>query len=130
LSTFEKNILFLKEYCLMIYFIFVLLILSFLVTDVLSFFFLFEGIILPMFLLIGIWGTVYRKVYASLLFLIFTLVGSIFFLFSLLLLYIEVGTFSFSLLSKLYISYSKILILGFFIFITFAVKIPMYPFHI
>jgi len=57
-------------------------------------------------------------------------VGSIFFLFALLLLYIETGTFSFSLLSKINISYTKLLIVGFFIFITFAVKMPMYPFHI
>jgi len=54
LTTFDYKVLYIKEYCNLIVAIFCFLIFSFLVTDVFSFFFLFESIILPMFLLIGI----------------------------------------------------------------------------
>jgi len=64
------------------------------------------------------------------LFILYTLVGSLFFFFCLLLLYYECGTFSFSLLAKVKINYMKQLFLFFFSFIAFSVKIPMFPFHI
>jgi len=71
-----------------------------------------------------------RKVHASLLFFLFTLAGSVLLFFSLLLLYSELGSFSFGLLSKIHVDSNKQLLLCLFIFFSFAVKVPMVPFHI
>lgn len=82
-----------------------------------------------MFLIVGIWGSRQRRVRASFLFFLYTLFGSIFLFFSLLVLYYDTGTTSFSLLSKINIDFSKQIILWLFLFVSFAVKIPMFPLH-
>jgi NADH:ubiquinone oxidoreductase subunit 4 (subunit M) len=97
--------------------------------DMLSFFMFFEGILIPMFFIIGVWGSRERRVRAAYLFFFYTLFGSIFFLFVLLSLHYETGTMSFSLLSKIYISYSKQVVLWPCLFFSFAVKVPLLPVH-
>ena len=82
-----------------------------------------------MFLIIGIWGSRQRRVRASMLFFLYTLFGSIFLFFSLLVVYYDTGTTSFSLLSKTVIEYDKQLILWLFLFFSFSVKIPTVPVH-
>lgn len=67
--------------------------------------------------------------YASLLFFLFTLGGSLCLLFVILILYFEYGTLNFSILSKVELIEQKQLILSLLTFISFAVKIPMIPFH-
>lgn len=98
--------------------------------DIITFFFMFESVLIPMFLIIGIWGSVNRKVYASLLFFLFTLGGSLCLLFVIFILYYDFGTFNFSLLSKIEITEKKELLLWILTFISFAVKVPIIPFHI
>lgn len=98
--------------------------------DLLSFFFLFESVLIPMFLIIGFWGSLNRKIYASILFFLFTLLGSLALLFIILILFYDYGTFNFNLLNKIEINHSKELILWFLGFLSFAVKIPVFPFHI
>lgn len=83
-----------------------------------------------MYLMIGIWGTTPRKNFASNLFILFTLFGSILLILSMLLIYYEHGTLSFLVLSKVNFSYDKQVILCLFTFIAFAIKIPIFPFHI
>lgn len=63
------------------------------------------------------------------LFFLYTLCGSIFLFFSLLIIYYDTGTTSFSILSKTIIEYDKQLILWGFIFFSFSVKIPTIPVH-
>jgi NADH-quinone oxidoreductase subunit M len=82
-----------------------------------------------MFFIIGIWGSRQRRIRASFLFFLYTLFGSIFLFFSLLILYYDTGTTSFSLLSKSVINYDKQLILWLLIFFSFSVKIPIIPVH-
>ena len=72
---------------------------------------MFESVLIPMFLIIGGWGTLNRKIYASLLFFLFTLAGSLCLLLVILVLYYDYGTLSFSLLSKIELSNEKQLLL-------------------
>lgn len=91
---------------------------------------MFESVLIPMFLIIGLWGSLNRKIYASLLFFLFTLAGSLCLLFVILILYYDFNTFNFTLLSKLEISSNKQCFLWILTFIYLAVKVPMIPFHL
>ena len=84
--------------------------------------------LIPMALLIGIWGGS-RKVYAAIKFFIYTLVGSVFLLVAIIALYVQTGTFYIpDLMGK---SYSETFQLYIFLAfaISFAVKVPIFPFH-
>ena len=116
------------SYCLITLEFFLIAVFSSL--DILTFFFMFESVLIPMFLIIGMWGSLNRKIYASLLFFLFTLGGSLCLLFVIIILYYDFGTFNFSLLSKIEITEKKELFLWVLTFISFAVKVPMIPFHI
>jgi len=103
---------------------------AFLSLDVLVFFFMFESVLVPIFLIIGLWGTLNRKVYASILLFMYTLFGSICLLYLVLILYSDVGSYNFSVLAKTYITLQKQYILWLLGFIAFTVKLPSMPFHI
>lgn len=99
--------------------------------DILYFYISFEAILIPMYFLIGFYGSRNKKIEeAQNKFFIYTLIGSLFLLISLLTLYVQTGTTDYILLLTLPIShtYQKYLWLGFFI--AFAIKTPMWPFHI
>ena len=108
----------------------ILLVLVFTVLDLFWFYIFFESILIPIFLVIGIWGSRTRKIRAAYLFFIFTLVGSLFILCSILYIYAVVGNTIY--LSLIYYPFTfmeeKWLWLGFFL--AFAVKVPIVPFHI
>lgn len=93
------------------------------------FFIFWEAMLIPMFLLIGIWGGA-NRIYATIKFVLFTLAGSIFMLVGIIVLYFLGGnTFDILTLSK--IDYPLITQIWLFLafFIAFAVKVPMFPFH-
>jgi proton-translocating NADH-quinone oxidoreductase chain M len=106
------------------------LLLTFGALDLVSFFVYFESVLMPMFFVIGIWGSRDRRIKAAFFFLIYTLFGSIFLFFLLLILNSDVGTLNFTVLSMICMSYEKQKILWFCSFIAFSVKIPTIPFHI
>jgi NADH-quinone oxidoreductase subunit M len=108
----------------------ILLILVFSVIDLIWFYILFESVLIPIFLIIGIWGSRSRKIRASYFFFVYTLVGSLFMLSAILYIYSVVGTSQYeSLLNYNFTLYQqKWLWLGFFL--SFAVKVPILPFHI
>lgn len=108
----------------------ILLVLVFTVLDLLWFYIFFEGILIPIFLVVGIWGSRTRKIRASYFFFIYTLVGSLFILSSILYVYSVTGTTIYSSLVQYNFSFveEKWLWLGFFL--SFAVKVPIIPFHI
>lgn len=97
--------------------------------NLISFFIFFEMSLIPMFLLILIWGSRQRKIHAVYLFFFFTATGSILLLIALFLLYYHTQTFYLPTLFyiKLPITLQKILWLLFFF--GFAVKVPIIPFH-
>ncbi len=96
--------------------------------DLFIFYLFFEAGLIPMFLIIGIWGGE-RRVYSAFKFFLYTLFGSIFMLVSIIFIYFDAGTLDVSKLINLQINkdYQKFLWLGFFA--SFAVKTPMWPVH-
>lgn len=70
----------------------ILLVLTFLTLDLLCFYILFESLLIPMFILIGIWGARSRKIKAAYYFFLYTLFGSLFMLGGIFYLYLLTGT--------------------------------------
>jgi NADH-quinone oxidoreductase subunit M len=97
-------------------------------TDALLFYVFFEAMLIPMFILIGIWGGP-RRVYATLKFFIYTFLGSIFMLIGLIYLYLKAGTFDLHTLASLPLTMQEQSWLFFAFLIAFAVKVPMVPVH-
>nr|YP_011017623.1 NADH dehydrogenase subunit 4 [Bostrychia tenuissima]WQF69446.1 NADH dehydrogenase subunit 4 [Bostrychia tenuissima] len=120
---------FLKEYLVCFLVTELCLIQVFCITDMFWFYVFFESVTIPMFLMIGIWGSRERKTRAAIQFFLFTLMGSFFMTVALIFIYSVMGTTN--LLILWFIDFPKntqlILWLGFFF--GFAVKVPMLPFH-
>jgi NADH-quinone oxidoreductase subunit M len=97
-------------------------------TDFLLFYMFFEGVLIPMYLIIGIWGGP-RRVYASLKFFLYTFAGSVLMLLALLAMWQQAGTTDITVLLRTPFSYDMQywLFLGFLA--SFAVKVPMWPVH-
>ncbi len=96
--------------------------------DGLLFYVFFEALLIPMFLVIGMWGGP-RRVYAMIKFFLYTFLGSVFMLVGLIYLYIQSGTWAILDWHQFPIGMGaqKLLFLGFLA--AFAVKIPMWPVH-
>lgn len=107
-----------------------LLILTFSVLDLITFYVFFESILIPMFLLIGIWGSRSRRIHAAYYLFYYTLIGSIFMLLGILYIYSELGTTNIYALLAHPFSESEQLLLWLLFFIAFSVKVPVVPFHI
>jgi NADH-quinone oxidoreductase subunit M len=105
-----------------------LLIGVFCATDALLFYVFFEAMLIPMFILIGVWGGP-RRVYATLKFFIYTFLGSIFMLIALLYLYHKAGTFDLHTLAALPLTATEQGWIFFAFLIAFAIKVPMVPVH-
>lgn len=96
--------------------------------DAILFFVFWEAMLIPMALLIGVWGGP-RKVYASIKFFIYTMAGSVFLLVALIALRLKTGSFSLpGMMGQPYgDTFQFWVFLAFFI--SFAIKVPMFPFH-
>jgi len=121
---------FLKEYFISFLFLEFCLIQVFSVLDLLLFYIFFESVLIPMFLIVGIWGSRYRKIRAAFQLFLYTLIGSFFMLISLIYIYVNVGTTDLYLLWYTNFTWKEQLFLWWAFFLSFAVKIPMIPFHI
>ena len=107
-----------------------LLINAFCVYDVLFFYIFFESTLIPMFLIIGVWGSRERKVIASYYFFIYTLFGSVLMLLSIIYIYYQSGTTDYELLVAYDFSLTEQKCLWFCFFVAFASKVPMMPVHL
>ena len=96
--------------------------------DALLFYVFFEGMLIPMFIIIGIWGGP-RRVYATLKFFLYTFFGSIFMLIGLIYLYLHANSWELSAFAALPLSSEAQAWLFFAFLIAFAVKVPMWPVH-
>ncbi len=96
--------------------------------DAILFYFFWEAMLIPMFLIIGVWGGP-NRVYATVKFFLYTFLGSVFMLVALLYLYSRMGSFYILDLHKLPLSLDvqKLIFIAFLL--AFAVKIPMWPVH-
>ncbi|MFO1103898.1 MAG: NADH-quinone oxidoreductase subunit M [Methylocystis sp.] len=96
--------------------------------DLVLFYLFFEGGLIPMFLIIGIWGGK-RRVYASFKFFLYTLVGSLLMLVAILAMYGKAGTTDITVLLKTDFPKDMQTWLWLAFFASFAVKMPMWPVH-
>ena len=118
----------LKEFLIAILVMESLMIGVFCSLDFVIFYLFFEGGLIPMFLIIGIWGGT-RRVYSAFKFFLFTLLGSVLMLVAIISIYWITGTTDIVELNNLGVDvkYQNLLWLAFFS--SFAVKTPMWPFH-
>ncbi|TVR82284.1 MAG: NADH-quinone oxidoreductase subunit M [Rhodospirillales bacterium] len=96
--------------------------------DLVLFFIFFEAVLIPMFLIIGIWGGP-RRVYAAFKFFLYTLVGSLLMLLAMLAMYFTAGTTDIPTLLQYDFPRSMQVWLWFAFLLAFAVKLPMWPVH-
>ncbi|MBS0193319.1 MAG: NADH-quinone oxidoreductase subunit M [Proteobacteria bacterium] len=96
--------------------------------DAMLFYVFFEAMLVPMFIIIGVWGGP-RRVYASLKFFLYTFLGSVFMLLGLIYLYLKCGSFDLSVLRTVPLNLTEQTWLFFAFLVSFAVKVPMVPVH-
>jgi NADH-quinone oxidoreductase subunit M len=97
-------------------------------TDALLFYFFWEAMLIPMFLIIGIWGGP-RRVYATIKFFLYTFLGSVFMLAALIYMYVKGGSYSIAALQALPLSLIEQRWIFVAFLLAFAVKVPMWPVH-
>jgi NADH-quinone oxidoreductase subunit M len=96
--------------------------------DSLLFYFFWEAMLIPMFVIIGIWGGP-RRVYATLKFFLYTFLGSVLMLVALIYLYLKAGNYSIASMQHLPLSLIEQRWIFLAFLVAFAVKVPMWPVH-
>ena len=119
-----------KEYVIAFLIMESFLILVFSVRDLLLFYIFFESVLIPMFIIIGVWGSRERKVRASYMFFLYTLLGSVLMLLSILYIYFRVGTTDYETLLTFQFTFNEQRFIWLAFFASFASKVPMLPVHI
>ena len=117
-----------KEYMIAFLVLETLMIGTFCALDLVLFYLFFEGGLIPMFLIIGVWGGP-RRVYASFKFFLYTLLGSVLMLLAIMAMYWEAGTTDIPTLLKHGFPVDLQNWAWFAFFASFAVKMPMWPVH-
>jgi NADH-quinone oxidoreductase subunit M len=106
--------------------------LTFTALDLFLFFIVFECLLIPLFISILFWGSGERKIKASIMLFLYTLLSSLVFLIAIFIIYLEVGSTNFFAIISYSIegfSFNKQKLLWKLLFIAFAVKVPLYPLH-
>ena len=118
-----------REFMIALLFLEAAMIGVFMALDLFLFYILWEAMLIPMYLLIGVWGGP-NRLYAAVKFFLYTLVGSVLMLVGIIAVYITAGH-TFDVLTLMNHSYSYTFQLWVFaaFFLAFAVKVPMFPFH-
>jgi len=117
-----------KEYMIAFLALEILMVGTFSALDLVLFYLFFEGGLIPMFLIIGIWGGP-RRVYASFKFFLYTLLGSVLMLLAIMAMYWQAGTTDIPTLMKFAFPRGMQTWLWLAFFASFAVKMPMWPVH-
>lgn len=102
----------------------------FFLTNIILFYIFYEIILIPMFILITYYGSRNRKTLALKYLIMYTLIGSLALLLSFIIMYIITGSLNIEIISKFNFSKNQEIILGFFTFFAFSIKIPMIPLHL
>lgn len=110
--------------------ILIILIFLFAVLDLFLFYIFFEAIILPFFIYMGINGYAKRRVHAAMLFFFYSFLGSIFLIIALFSVYLQSGSTSILDLYDLYLPFHYEAFIWILLFISIAIKVPMFPFHL
>ena len=101
---------------------------AFSAIDLFSFYIFFESILIPMYLIVGVWGGS-RRIYSAYKFFLYTLLGSVLMLIAIIFLYQEFGTTEIPKILNFNLPFYIQIWLWLAFFSSFAVKIPMWPFH-
>lgn len=97
-------------------------------TDGLLFYFFFEATLIPMYIIIGVWGGA-NRIYASFKFFLYTFFGSLLTLVAIIYLYNKTGSFNILDWHQAKLSMKEQVLIFFAFFMAFAVKVPMFPVH-
>jgi NADH-quinone oxidoreductase subunit M len=97
-------------------------------SDALLFYFFWEAMLIPMFLIIGIWGGP-QRVYATIKFFLYTFLGSVFMLAAFIYMYVKAGDYSIASLQALPLTRIEQRWIFLALMLAFAVKVPMFPVH-
>lgn len=116
------------QYCAAFLFLEGLTVGVFAALDAMLFYVFFEGMLIPMFIIIGVWGGP-RRVYAAVKFFLYTFLGSVLMLVGLIYLYQKAGSWQLADLYALPLTASEQTWLFFAFLVAFAVKVPMFPVH-
>nr|QIA59930.1 NADH dehydrogenase subunit 4 [Fossombronia cristula] len=98
--------------------------------DLLIFYVFLESVLIPMFIIIGVWGSRQRKIKAAYQFFLYTLMGSLFMLLAILFISFQTGTTDPQILLTTEFSERRQILLWIAFFASFSVKVPMVPVHI
>ncbi|QQP92124.1 NADH-quinone oxidoreductase subunit M [Skermanella sp. TT6] len=128
LSSWESVKTRVKEYMIAFLVLETLMVGMFCALDFVLFYMFFEGVLIPMFLIIGVWGGA-RRVYAAFKFFLYTLLGSVLMLLAILAMYFVAGTTDLPTLMQTDFPRSMQIWLWLALFASFAVKVPMWPVH-
>ena len=101
---------------------------TFSALDSILFYVFFEAMLIPMFLVIGIWGGV-NRIYATLKFFLYTFIGSVLMLVALIYMYTQAGSFAILDLHNLKLGMTEQVLIFLAFLVAFAVKVPMWPVH-
>lgn len=130
LFSWNSKFTYIKEYYICIVALEILLYIIFTTLDLLLFYMFFEAILIPFFILIGLYGSRMRKIHAAYMLFFYTIAGSILMLFSIIYIYIHTGTLNLQLLWNIEFNTVLSTFLWFSFFLSFSVKVPIFPFHI
>ena len=97
-------------------------------VDGLLFYVLWEAMLIPMFIIIGVWGGP-RRVYATIKFFLYTFFGSVFMLVAIIYMYVKSGSYDIITFQQLPLSMHEQLFIFVAFLLAFAVKVPMWPVH-
>jgi len=119
-----------KQYCIAFFLLEFILFCVFSSLDLLVFYIFFEAVLIPMYLIIGFYGSRERRIRSSFLLFLYTLISSILMFVAILFIFFQYGTTDFLTLKTIQFDpfVEKICWLAFFL--SFAVKMPLVPFHI
>jgi NADH-quinone oxidoreductase subunit M len=96
--------------------------------DALLFYIFWEAMLVPMFIIIGVWGGE-RRVYATVKFFLYTFLGSVFMLVALIYMYLQAGSYSILAFHDLPLTMTEQTLIFIAFLLAFAVKVPMFPVH-
>lgn len=129
LASWESIQVRVKEYMIAFLVLETFMVGMFCALDLALFYIFFEGVLIPMFLIIGVWGGK-RRVYAAFKFFLYTLLGSVLMLLAIIAIYWHVGTTDLpTAMEKLNLPFTWQCWLWLAFFASFSVKVPMWPVH-
>jgi len=127
-SSWEAIHVRVKEYMIAFLILETLMVGLFCALDFIVFYMFFEGVLIPMFIIIGVWGGP-RRVYAAFKFFLYTFLGSVLMLLAILAIYFQTGTTDIETALAFHFPREMQLWLWLAFFASFAVKVPMWPVH-